>query len=181
MGELRKTIVLVGMMGAGKTAVGSALARRLDVAFLDSDTEIERAAARTITEIFARDGESFFRDREQQVIARLLEGPPCVLAVGGGAFLSQENRRLISERAVSVWLRAPAGLLWQRVKTKPTRPLLKTPDPRATLERLTRERAEHYAKADLVVDARAGVSAAQMARLVESELARRPDLMENTA
>lgn len=162
--------MLVGMMGAGKTAVGTALARRIGVPFLDSDHEIEQAADRSIAEIFARDGEPFFRTKERQVIARLLDGPPCVLSIGGGAFVSAENRRTISAAAVSVWLRVPVSALWQRVRAKPTRPLLQTPDPRGTLERLAAARAPDYAKADIVVDARPGHSAAQMAEVVEQAL-----------
>ena len=114
--RLVKTVVLVGMMGAGKTAVGTALARQLGVAFKDSDEEIVRAANRTIAEIFERDGEPFFRARETEVIARLLRGTPCVLSTGGGAFLAEANRSLIHDAGVSVWLKADLELLWQRVR-----------------------------------------------------------------
>lgn len=145
---------MVGMMGAGKTAIGSALARRLDVPFLDSDVEIERAANQTIAEIFERDGEAFFRQRETEVIGRLLEGPPCILSTGGGAFLRPENRDMISAKGVSVWLRADLNLLWQRVRHKTTRPLLRTADPRATLAAIQDERDPVYALADIAVDAR---------------------------
>ena len=178
MSDLKRTVVLVGMMGAGKTAVGRVLAGRLKVPFLDSDAEIERAAARSVAEIFVRDGERFFRVKERQVIERLLNGPRCVLAVGGGAFLSERNRELIAACAVSVWLRADPDLLWQRVRSKSTRPLLKTPDPRGTLERLSREREPAYALADITVDARPGISAAQMARQVELALGRHPEILE---
>jgi shikimate kinase len=106
MQRLRKTVVLVGMMGAGKTAVGTALARLLAVPFLDSDEEIVRAANRSIAEIFERDGEPFFRARETEVLSRLLHGEPCVLSTGGGAFLAAVNRELIHQNGVSVWLRA---------------------------------------------------------------------------
>ena len=181
MTKLKKTIVLVGMMGAGKTAVGTALARRLGVRFLDSDTEIERAAAMTVAEIFERDGELFFREKEAQVLARLLEDSAHVLAIGGGAFVSADNRRMIAERGVSVWLRASADLLWHRVKSKPTRPLLQTPRPRQTLEELMRVRTPVYALADLVVDAKPGISAAHMAGRVEDALVSHPELFERSA
>ena len=151
--KLRKTVVMVGMMGAGKSAIGTALAKRLDVAFLDSDAEIERAASRTIAEIFERDGEEFFRDRETQVIARLLNGDPVILATGGGAFLCEGNRRLIGERGLSVWLRADLDLLWQRVRHKTTRPLLHTTHPKQTLASLYEARTPIYALADVTVDA----------------------------
>ena len=181
MAELKRTIVLVGMMGAGKSAVGSALARRLRVRLLDSDAEIEKAANMTVAEIFARDGEAFFREKEHQVIARLLAGPSSVLAVGGGAFLSERNRQLISARGVSVWLRVAVDLLWQRVRSKTTRPLLQTADPRGTLERLNAARAADYARADIVVDARPGLSAAQTAVLVEEALAQREGVLASRA
>ena len=141
------------MMGAGKSAIGTALAKRLDVTFLDSDAEIERAASRTIAEIFERDGEEFFRDRETQVIARLLDGDPVILATGGGAFLCEGNRRLIGERGLSAWLRADLDLLWQRVRHKATRPLLHTKRPKETLASLYEARTPIYALADVTVDA----------------------------
>ena len=156
--KLRKTVVMVGMMGAGKTAIGTHLARVLRVPFLDSDEEIVRAAAMSIPEIFARDGEAFFRARESEVLARLLLGRPSVLSTGGGAFLSAANRAAIGAAGVSVWLRADLDLLWQRVRHKTTRPLLQTPNPRETLARLLEERAPSYMQADLVVDAAPGLS-----------------------
>ncbi|MEL7082222.1 MAG: shikimate kinase, partial [Pseudomonadota bacterium] len=131
--HLKKTVVMVGMMGAGKTAVGRALAARLGVPFLDSDAEIEAAANMTVQEIFARDGEPFFRDREAKVIARLLEEERGILSTGGGAFLAEGNREAITDKGVSVWLDADLDLLWNRVRHKDTRPLLRTPDPKATL------------------------------------------------
>ena len=127
MTRLAKTVVMVGMMGAGKTAVGTAVARLLGVEFRDSDEEIVLAANRSIAEIFERDGEPFFRARETEVIARLLRGTPCVLSTGGGAFLSEKNRQLLHDVGVSVWLRADLDLLWQRVRHKTTRPLLRSP------------------------------------------------------
>lgn len=177
--HLKKTIVMVGMMGAGKTAVGTQLARDLGVAFLDSDEEIERAAMMSVAEIFTRDGELFFREKESQVLARLLEGTPGVLSTGGGAFLAEKNRAMIHERGVSVWLRADLGLLWSRVKHKTTRPLLRTSDPKATLTTLYEARVPLYAKADVAVDARAEYSIAEMAEKVAAKLAAgRPDVLE---
>lgn len=178
MGRLAKTVVMVGMMGAGKTAVGTALARQLGVDFCDSDEEIVRAADRTIAEIFARDGEPFFRARETEVITRLLRGSPCVLSTGGGAFLSAANRKLVHDVGVSVWLRADLELLWQRVRHKSTRPLLRTANPRETLRTLYEARLPFYAEADLVVDAVADLSVEGMASRVVDALRTRPDVLE---
>lgn len=149
---MQRWIVLVGPMGAGKSAVGRLVAERLGVRFLDADEEIERAAAAPIAEIFARDGEAFFRAREAEVIARLLADRPGVLATGGGAWMSEGNRRTIEAAGTSVWLDADAETLWQRVRRgrgRETRPLLRTPDPRATLVALAAERAPTYALARL--------------------------------
>lgn len=179
-GRLHKTVVLVGMMGAGKTAVGTALARQLGVPFCDSDEEIVRAAGLSIAEIFERDGEAFFRDRESEVLARLLRAPPCVLSTGGGAFMSARNRELIRESAVSVWLRAEPDLLWQRVRNKATRPLLRKPNPRQTLFRLHDERAPAYAQADIVVDSLPGATIDAMARQVQEALADHPATLKET-
>ncbi|MDW4548633.1 shikimate kinase [Defluviimonas sp. D31] len=176
--KLKKTVVLVGMMGAGKTAVGTALARLLGVGFLDSDEEIVRAAHMSVAEIFARDGEPFFRARESEVLGRLLAGPPCVLSTGGGAFLSADNRALIAEKGVAVWLRADLELLWQRVRHKNTRPLLRAADPKATLAALLDARAPIYAEAGVIVDARAEYSIEDMAGQVIAALAARPDILE---
>lgn len=176
--RLRKTAVMVGMMGAGKTAVGTALARILGVPFRDSDEEIVRAANRSIAEIFERDGEPFFRARETEVIGRLLAGEPAILSVGGGAFLSESNRALIRAQGVSVWLRADLELLWQRVRHKTTRPLLRTANPRETLRGLYEARLPFYEKADLAVDAAADLSVEDMARRVLQALAARPDVLE---
>lgn len=177
MDRLRKTVVMVGMMGAGKTAVGTALARMLRVPFLDSDEEIVRAANSTIAEIFERDGEAFFRDREAEVIGRLLRGAPCVLSTGGGAFLSDRNRSQIREAGISVWLRADLELLWQRVRHKSTRPLLRTTNPRETLAALSASRMPVYALADLAVDASSDYSIEQMADHVVEALRTRPDVL----
>lgn len=181
MGHLAKTVVMVGMMGAGKTAVGTTLARLLDVEFRDSDEEITRAANRSIAEIFERDGEPFFRARESEVIARLLRGPACVLSTGGGAFLAPANRQLIHEIGISVWLRADLDLLWQRVRHKTTRPLLRTPNPRETLHALYEARLPHYAQADLTVDAAAELSVEEMAARVLHALKARADVWREEA
>jgi shikimate kinase len=178
MGRLKKTVAMIGMMGAGKTAVGTALAKALAVPFLDSDEEIISAANRSIAEIFERDGEEFFRARETEVLARLLRGTPCILSTGGGAFLSAGNRQLIHDAGVSVWLRADVELLWQRVRHKATRPLLRTPNPRETLYALNAAREEFYAGADLIVDSDANLSVDQMAQRVAKALATRPDVLE---
>lgn len=175
---LKKTVVMVGMMGAGKTAVGRALAQLLNVPFLDSDHEIEAAANMTVPEIFARDGEPFFRARETEVINRLLGGPACVLSTGGGAFLSPVNRGAISSRGVSVWLNADIELLWNRVRHRDTRPLLRTDDPRATLTTLYEARVPDYAKADLEVPCAPPVAIERMAGRVIDVLLSRADVLE---
>ncbi len=148
---LHRTVVLVGMMGAGKTAIGRALATRLGVEMRDSDAEIVDSARMTIEEIFSRYGEAFFREKEGQVIARLLEGPPCVLSTGGGAWLSEDNRAMMNAKASVLWLQADLDLLWARVRHKTTRPLLRTADPKATLAKLLEGRAPLYALAPLCV------------------------------
>jgi len=175
--KLKKSVVMVGMMGAGKTAVGMELARDLGVAFLDSDAEIERAANRTVAEIFARDGEPFFREKEAQVIARLLNGPPVVLSVGGGAYLNPATRALIAQKGVAVWLKAGLDLLWSRVKRKDTRPLLRTVDPYRTLADLMAAREPDYARADLVVETTPEYSIEATAAEVLKVLATRPDVL----
>jgi shikimate kinase len=177
MGRLKKTVVMVGMMGAGKTAVGTALARTLAVPFLDSDDEIASAANRSISEIFERDGEPFFRAREAEVLARLLRATPCILSTGGGAFLAESNRQMIHECGISVWLRADVELLWQRVRHKTTRPLLRTPNPRATLVEIAAVREVFYASADLIIDSDADLSVDQMAQRVAKALEARPDVL----
>jgi len=166
MRKLEKTLVLVGMMGAGKTSVGRRLASTLGVPFRDADVEIEAAAGCTINEIFERFGEPAFRSGERKVIARLLSDPPHVLAAGGGAFVDAETRERIKERAVSIWLRAPLELLIQRVLRKDTRPLLRNTDSRATLERLLRDREPIYAEADIVVESDEGPHDVVVKRIV---------------
>jgi shikimate kinase len=153
---LTQTVVLVGLMGAGKSTVGRRLADRLGVRFVDSDSEIEIAADLTIPEIFERFDEQYFRDGERRVIARLLEDKPCVLATGGGAFLASENRKMISEGGVSVWIKADLETLWERVKDKSTRPLLKGANPKGILSTLLKERYPFYGEADIVVNSAAG-------------------------
>lgn len=177
--KLKKTVVLVGMMGAGKTAVGKALAARLDVPFLDSDAEIETAANMTIAEIFARDGEAFFRDRETEVLDRLLEDECGILSTGGGAFLADRNRDLVSAKGVSVWLNADLGLLWNRVKHKNTRPLLRTSNPKQTLTDIYDQRVPIYRLADLSVKAQPDYTIETMAGHVLRALESRPDVLES--
>lgn len=176
--QLKKTIVLVGMMGSGKTAVGTALAALLGVPFVDSDREIEAAANLTIAEIFERFGEPMFRDKEAQVLVRLLAGPPVVLSTGGGAFLRAENRDEIARLGVSVWLDAPLEVLWGRVKGKNTRPLLRNDDPKGTLQRIYDDRVPVYGLADLTVSTLPVLPLAGMAARVAAAVARdRPDVL----
>lgn len=178
--RLRRSVVLVGMMGSGKTAVGKVLAQRLEVPFLDSDAAIEEAAKATIPEIFARDGEPFFRDREAEVLARLLSGRPAVVSTGGGAFMAERNRRVIAEKGVALWLDADLHTLWERVRHKDTRPLLRTPDPKATLAELFERRVPVYRLADLHVRTEAAFSVEETASRVIAALAGRPDILETT-
>ena len=176
--KLKKTVVMVGMMGAGKTAVGRAVAAKLGVSFLDSDAEIEAAANMTIAEIFARDGEPFFRKKEAQVIDRLLENEAGILSTGGGAFLAEGNRDTISDKGVAIWLDADLELLWERVRHKDTRPLLRTADPLATLTEIFNTRGPIYALADLAVKADPDFAIEEMADRVIEALATRPDVLE---
>ena len=149
-----RPIVLVGMMGAGKSTIGRRLAARLRLPFTDADTEIETAAGMTIPEIFEVHGEQHFRDGEARVIARLLDGGPGVLATGGGSFMREETRRRIGDKAVSIWLKADTEIIMKRVKRRTDRPLLQTEDPVATVNRLLAEREPVYAKADLTIASR---------------------------
>lgn len=150
--QLDRSVVLVGLMGAGKSSIGRRLAQKLGVPFVDADTEIERAAGRTIPEIFEDLGEPAFRDGERRVIRRLLtDDPPHVLATGGGAFMAPDTRALIKERGHSIWLNADLDVLFERVSRRSNRPLLKTADPKATLAALMEERSPVYAEADLSV------------------------------
>ncbi|MBX9634746.1 MAG: shikimate kinase [Magnetospirillum sp.] len=150
--RLIRPIVLIGLMGAGKSCVGRRLAARLGIPFMDSDVEFETAAGCTISEFFGKFGEPAFREGERKVIARLMEGPPCVLATGGGAFCDPETRARIQEGAVSVWIRADLDLLVKRTSGRDHRPLLKQGDPREILSRLMDARYPLYAQADIIVD-----------------------------
>jgi shikimate kinase len=150
----RRSVVLVGMMGAGKSSIGRRLASRINLNFVDADTEIEKAAGMTIAEIFARHGEPYFRAGETRVIARLLEGGPQVLATGGGAFMNADTRVAIRAKGVSVWLRATLDVLTRRIKRRGDRPLLKNSDPAETLQRLIDERYPVYAEAQVTVESR---------------------------
>lgn len=147
-----RTIVLVGLMGAGKSCVGRRLAARIGRPFIDADAEIELAAGCTIAEIFDKLGEAGFREGERRVMARLLEGPPSVLASGGGAFIDPDTRRLIVGKGISVWLRAELDVLVKRTAGRDHRPLLKAGDPREALSRLMEKRHPIYAEADVTVD-----------------------------
>jgi shikimate kinase len=169
--RLARTVVLVGLMGAGKTSVGKRLAALLGVPFTDSDAEITTAAGMSIPEIFSTLGEGAFRDGERRVIARLLAERPGILATGGGAFIEPRTRSEIKARATSVWIRADLGLLWDRVRDRPGRPLLQTADPRGALEDLERRRSPIYAEADVVVDSRRGASHEAMAREIVAAIA----------
>ncbi|MBH0237276.1 shikimate kinase [Methylobrevis albus] len=146
-----RSIVLIGMMGAGKTSVGRRLAARLGLDFVDADQAIEEAANQTVPEIFAQHGEAYFREGERRVIARLLRDGRRVIATGGGAFMNAETRAAIRAAGVSVWLKADAAVLFERVKRRPTRPLLQTADPLGTLKRLVEERYPVYADSDITI------------------------------
>lgn len=161
-------------MGAGKTAVGTLVAQKLGAQFLDSDHEIEKAANMKVAEIFSRDGEPFFREKESQVLERLLTSEPCILSTGGGAYLAPRNRELIRKYGVAVWLRADIDLLWSRVRHKDTRPLLRTPNPRQTLEDLLTARTPAYSQAEIIVDAEQGFSLDEMANKVIDALLESP-------
>ena len=148
----RRSIVLVGLMGAGKSTVGRRLAGRLGLPFRDADHEIEAAAGMTIPDIFSVYGEQYFRDGERRVIARLLQDGPMVLATGGGAFMNEEIRRGIAESGISIWLKADLEVLLSRVRKRSNRPLLQNPDPEGTMRRLMELRYPIYAQANLTVE-----------------------------
>jgi shikimate kinase len=150
----QRSIVLVGMMGAGKSSIGRRVAARLGIAFVDADVEIEEAAGMSIAEIFAAHGEPYFRAGEARVIARLLDHGPQVLATGGGAFMNEQTRANIRDKGVSVWLKAELDVLTRRLKRRNDRPLLKTADPVATLANLLAERDPIYGEADVMVMSR---------------------------
>lgn len=149
---MARPIVLVGLMGAGKTTIGRRLAERLKLKFIDSDEEIERAAGLTVADIFETYGEAGFRDGERRVIARLMGEAPHVLATGGGAFMNPATRALIKQNAVSVWLKADLDVLVERTSRRNTRPLLRAGDPAEILAKLMAERSPTYAQADVTVD-----------------------------
>lgn len=151
-----RCLVLVGLMGAGKSTVGRRLGNALRLPFHDADQEIETAAGCSVSDFFDRYGETAFRDGERKVIARLLGGPRHVLATGGGAFMDPTTRALIKKQGLSIWLRADITLLMERVSKRPTRPLLKNGDPRAKMEQLMEERYPTYAEADITVDSNGG-------------------------
>jgi shikimate kinase len=177
-----RPIVLVGMMGAGKSTIGRRLAARLQLPFTDADTEIETAHRMTIPEIFQKYGESYFRDGEARVIARMLDSGLGVLATGGGSFMREETRQRIGEKAVSIWLKADTEIIMKRVRRRTDRPLLQTADPVATVNRLLAEREPIYGKADITIASRDvphdkivdEVVAALHARLCGSETAANP-------
>ena len=178
--SLNKTVVMVGMMGSGKTAVGKALASELNVSFMDSDNEISVAANRSITEIFERDGEAFFRLAESKVIERLLRGPACVLSTGGGAFMSGQNRKRISKLGVSVFLDVNLELLWERVRNKENRPLLKTLNPKKTLAKIFEDRKDQYHLANLSIVTNSSCSITQTTQNVLASLKKWPDAISAT-
>ena len=149
-----RSIVLVGLMGCGKTSIGKRLAAKLTLPFIDADEEIEKVAARSISEIFADQGEEFFRDRERKVIARLLKGGPQVLATGGGAYMHPDTRVGIKADGISIWLHAELPVLLRRVSKRDTRPLLKSANPEATMRKLMETRYPVYAEADIRVESR---------------------------
>ena len=141
-------------MGAGKSTIGRRLARRLGISFVDADTEIERAAGKSVSDIFTEDGEDFFRSGEERVIARLLKSPPQVLATGGGAWISKKTRDGVAKTGISLWLRADFDVLMERVLRRPTRPLLQNADPQAVMRCLIKSRYPLYEKADITVQSR---------------------------
>jgi len=147
-----RSIVLIGLMGCGKSSIGRRLATRLKLPFVDADSEIEQAAGKSIADIFAEDGEDVFRDGERRVIARLLDSPAQVLATGGGAFMNAEIRDNIRDKGISLWLRADLDLLMERVERRSHRPLLQAADPRAIMQNLITERYPVYEQADITVD-----------------------------
>jgi shikimate kinase len=168
MKGLQKTLVLVGMMGAGKTSVGRRLASVLGVPFRDADSEIESAAGCTISEIFERHGEEAFREGERKVLARLLHEPPHVLATGGGAFIDPLTQMRIKESAISIWLKADVELLVHRVGRKETRPLLRNGEPHEILSRILKEREPVYAQADIIVESNEGPHDAVVKRILSA-------------
>lgn len=172
MSRLKRTIALVGMMGAGKSSVGRRLAAKLDVEFRDADAEIETAAGCSINDIFDRFGEPAFRDGERKIIARLLALEPHVLATGGGAFVDPDTQARIKDIAVSVWIKVPLEVLLARVQRRDTRPLLRNGEPREILEKLLAEREPFYAQADIIVESENGPHNAAVDKILAALQAR---------
>ena len=170
--RLTRPVVLVGLMGVGKTTVGRRLAQTLRVPFRDADAEIEAAANMRIADIFGIYGEAAFRDGERKVIERLMAEAPHVLATGGGAFMNEETRALVKAESTSVWLRASLDVLVKRTALRDTRPLLRNGDPREILGRLLKEREPTYALADIAVDSADGPHARTVERVLEALAAR---------
>jgi shikimate kinase len=174
----QRPVVLVGLMGCGKSSIGKRLAAKLGLLFVDADEEIERVAQKSISEIFADHGEPFFRDRESKVIGRLLAAGPQVLATGGGAFINPGTRQEIRERGISIWLRAELPVLMRRVGKRDSRPLLKTADPEAVMRRLMAERYPIYAEADIMVESRDVPHDAIVTEIIEA-LLKHPSLAQS--
>lgn len=171
-----RSIVLVGLMGAGKTTVGRRLAKRLDLPFRDADAEIEEAAGETIPEIFERHGEAAFRTGERRVIARLLGSEPHILATGGGAYMDPVTRANIAARGISIWLKADLDVLMKRIGKRGDRPLLQTGDPHATMKRLMDQRYPVYAQADITIESLEGPHDTVVEEIVEKLKEYCPDL-----
>lgn len=176
----QRSLVLVGLMGCGKSSIGKRLSTRLGLPFIDADEEIERVAQKSISEIFTDHGEAFFRDREAKVIARLLASGPQVLATGGGAFITSETREKIREAGVSIWLRADLPVLMRRVGKRDTRPLLKNGDPEQVMKDLMASRYPIYGEADLTVESR-DVPHDSIVSEIVAALARHPALAQPTS
>ncbi|WP_295555735.1 shikimate kinase [uncultured Hyphomicrobium sp.] len=176
----QRPLVLVGLMGCGKSSIGKRLSTKLALPFIDADEEIERVAQKSISEIFADHGEAFFRDREAKVIARLLGNGPQVLATGGGAFITAETRQKIREAGISIWLRAELPVLMRRVGKRDSRPLLKNGDPEQVMRDLMAARYPIYAEADLTVESRDIPHDSIVAEIIAA-LARHPALAQTTS
>jgi shikimate kinase len=179
----KRSIILVGMMGSGKSSIGRRIAAALELPFVDADAETEAAAGMTIEEMFRVHGEPYFREGEERVIRRILQNGPQIVSTGGGAVISAQTRAAIAQSGVSIWLDAPLDLLLQRVSRRDNRPLLKTDDPRAVLERLMSERGKYYAEADLRYESRDAPHETvvdEILALLSSHLAaeRHPDMPE---
>ncbi|NBX04116.1 MAG: shikimate kinase [Alphaproteobacteria bacterium] len=166
--NLTKPVVLVGLMGAGKSTIGRRLATVLGLSFIDSDQEIVEAAGCSISDIFEMYGEDIFRDLEKRVLARLISSEPCVIATGGGAFIQNDIREAIAQKAISVWLRADLDVLVERVSRRDTRPLLRTGDKGDILAKLMEDRYPIYATADITIDSNAGSHESVVDDIMES-------------